>query len=285
MISVAITPNLHKPQALPLAITIRDYLTQKRVRVVAADDAASALELPPLSQIKSEEVDLVISVGGDGSILNFIHTYPKVDAPVVGVNIGTLGFLADVPVAKVTGALDELISGAYTVQKRLMIHGVTHTGQECYAVNDIVVHRGENHRLVDLALFVDGKYLNTFSADGVIVSTPSGSTAYSLSAGGPILTPDLEAICITPICPHTISNCPIVLPPNAKISIQYLNAYKPVQVLYDGICRFTLAPQERFELEKAERRFSLVALNSVDYFTTLRTKLGWSGTAKGLTPL
>ncbi len=225
-------------------------------------------------------IELVVSLGGDGSILSCLHNYPQITAPILGINLGSLGFLADIPVSGLFPALEQVVAGNYSVQHRLMIEGKTASGDSCFAVNEIVLHRGKNYSLVDLAIEVDGTYFNTFSADGIIIATPSGSTAYSLSAGGPILAPDLDALVITPICPHTISNRPIVIKPKQEIRIKYLNNYQPVEIVYDGICRFSLSYQQQFCISPAVRRFPLVKLPHLDYFATLRSKLGWTGTLK-----
>lgn len=142
----------------------------------------------------------------------------------------------------------------------------------------MVIHRSRNPSLIDLSIHVDGIYLNTFSADGIIVATPSGSTAYSLAAGGPILEPELEAFVITPISPHTISNRPIVLMPKEKIEVQYLSPYGPVEVTYDGISQFHMHTNEVFSISRSKRTFKLVSIyRRRDYYSTLRTKLGWTG--------
>jgi NAD+ kinase len=144
-------------------------------------------------------------------------------------------------------------------------------------VNDIVVHRAQNPSLIELAIHVDGLYLNTFEADGLIISTPNGSTAYSLAAGGPILSPDLPALVLTPICAHTISNRPIVLTADQEIQIQYLSDYEPVEVRADGLEHFYLRTGEVFKIVRSPKNFRMVSLFRRDYFSTLRTKLGWSG--------
>ncbi|MBS0655457.1 MAG: NAD(+)/NADH kinase [Verrucomicrobia bacterium] len=276
---IALFPNLQKPQSYDLAMQARDFFRSKGVLVTTADQHAELFDVTPISAIAQSDITLAISLGGDGSILNFVHAYPEIEAPVMGINLGSLGFLADVPTFNLTKALEEILAGSYSVQERLVIE--SHTNDTYYfAINEVVIHRGENYTLVDLAIFVDGKYLNTFSADGIIISTPSGSTAYSLSAGGPILTPQLEAVVITPICPHTITNRPIVLQHTHTISIRYLNNYLPVSVAFDGIQNFPLQPQESISIGPAKKRFRLATLSSVDYFETLRTKLGWSGTLK-----
>jgi NAD+ kinase len=185
--------------------------------------------------------------------------------------------MADVPLSDIYPSLQDLLNGAYKIHERLVIQGESPKGDHCFAVNDIVVHRGKNPSLVEIGIHVDGTYLNTFEADGMIISTPNGSTAYSLAAGGPILSPDLEAIVLTPISPHTISNRPIVLMPNQEIQIQYLSEYDPIEIRADGLENFELRTGEVFKIVRAQKKFKLVSLYRRDYFSTLRTKLGWVG--------
>lgn len=198
----------------------------------------------------------------------------------MGINLGHLGFMADVPISEIYPSLIDLIEGAYEVQERLMMDGETIKGETCIAVNEMAVHRARNPSLIGLALHIDGVFLNTFEADGIIVATPSGSTAYSLAAGGPILTPEIEAFVITPISPHTISNRPIVVMPKEEIQIQYLSEYEPVEITFDGISKFNLRTGEVFRIRRSHRLFRLVSLHRHDYFATLRTKMGWTGTLR-----
>jgi NAD+ kinase len=148
---------------------------------------------------------------------------------------------------------------------------------ELHAVNEIVIHRARNYSLIELVIEIDGAYVNTFTADGIIIATPNGSTAYSLAAGGPILSPNLDALVITPICPHTISNRPIVLSPGQKISVRYISEYGPVEVRADGLDAISMKSGESLIVQRSPRTFKRVSLNRHEYFSTLRTKLGWSG--------
>ncbi len=274
---IALFPNIIKRRSTNLAIGIREFLLNRDIRVVAEDEKAEAIGAEPLSSIDPKAIDYAISMGGDGTILRLLHRYPEIEAPVLAINLGSLGFMADIPIADVYPSLQDLLEGAFRIQKRLMMRGTSINGEEIFAVNEVVVHRAQNPCLIDLAIHVDGTYLNTFSADGVIVSSPSGSTAYNLAAGGPILTPELEALVITPISPHTISNRPIVLPPHHEIQIQYLSDHDPVEVTNDGISRISMSTGEVFHITPAKRTFNLVHLLRHDYFATLRTKLGWTG--------
>jgi len=191
--------------------------------------------------------------------------------------MGGLGFMADIPITDIYPCLEELLEGKYEIQERVMIQGNINSGESCFAVNDIVIHRAQNPSLVDLSVHIDGVYLNTFSADGLIISTATGSTAYSLAAGGPIIHPQLEALVLTPISPHTISNRPFVFSPKQKIQIQYLNETKPVEITYDGISQCSLKTGEMFHVTNSTRKFKIISLERHNYFTTLRQKLNWSG--------
>ncbi len=274
---IAIFANTSKKQSKNLAIGIQEFLASHGVTVVAEDEEASQIGAKPISEIQPETINFIISMGGDGTILRLVHKYAHLNAPILGINLGHLGFMADVPISDIYPSLQDLINGAYKVHERVAIQGETLHGERCYAVNDIVIHRAKNPSLVELAIHVDGLYLNTFEADGIIVATPNGSTAYSLAAGGPIISPDLEALALTPISPHTISNRPIVLTANQEIQIQYLSDYDPIEVRADGLSHHTLQTGEVFRITRSPKNFKLISLLRRDYFSTLRTKLGWSG--------
>ena len=277
---IALFPNESKNQSLKIATDIRRFLQSKGVYVVAADHQAEEIGANLLSHVDADQIDFRISLGGDGTILRHVHRYPHIQAPLLGINLGSLGFLADIPLDEIYPSLEDLLNGHYTIQSRMMMEGRLSDDQQNFAVNEVVVHRAQNSCLVDLAIYVDGIYLNTFSADGIIISTPSGSTAYSLAAGGPILTPELDAFVLTPICPHTISNRPIVLLPKKEIQIKYLSHYSPVEVSCDGISSFNLETNQTLVIRQLTRRFQLVNLVRHDYFNTLREKLGWQGKLK-----
>lgn len=273
----ALFPNTSKRQSKNIAIGIREYLNSRNARVAADDDEASLIGALPLSEIEPGTVDMIISLGGDGTILRLVQKHLDIDAPIVGINLGSLGFMADVPVSEIYPALEDLLNNNYKVQNRIMMEGFSIGKESTFAVNEFVIHRAQNPSLIDLAVHVDGNYLNTFSADGIIISTPSGSTAYSLAAGGPILSPELEAFVITPISPHTISNRPIVLMPENDIQIQYISEYSPAEISYDGFGQLSMHTGEVFHIKKAEKICRLVTLTHHEYFSTLRKKLGWSG--------
>lgn len=274
---IAIFHNTLKKQSVEIANKITTFLKSHSITVVAEDEEASSINAKPLSSVAPESINFAISLGGDGTILRLIHRHPLMQAPIMAINLGSLGFMADILVDEVENSLKHLLEGNYKVESRIVIEGKTSYGKSNFAVNEIVVHRAINSCLIDLAINVDGRYLNTFSADGVILSTPSGSTAYSLAAGGPILAPELDALVLTPICPHTISNRPIVLKPDMEIKIEYLSDHPPVEITYDGFPCYTIKTGESLTITHANRLFQLVTMPNHDYFATLRNKLGWAG--------
>lgn len=277
---IALFLNELKSHSMDIGKEICQFLNQKGVQVVADDAHAHVIGAALLSETDYKKINFRICLGGDGTILRLVHRHPLITAPLLGINLGSLGFLADIPLSDIYPSLQMLLDGQYTVQSRMMMEGKTTAGNECFAINEVVVHRAQNPCLIDLAIYVDGVYLNTFAADGLIISTPSGSTAYSLAAGGPILSPDLRAFVLTPICPHTISNRPIVLMPKQNIQVKYLSHLTPVEISYDGISSFSLSTDEVFSATMSAQNFCLVNLAHHDYFSTLREKLGWQGRLK-----
>ncbi len=275
---IAIFPNEEKKSSFDIAKQIILYLNKNDIEVVSEEEKAKVLNIKSISQVNPNEIKFLIVMGGDGTILRIAHKYSDFNAAILGINLGGLGFMADIPVSDIFSSLKDLLSDQFFIEKRLMIEGVTPKNEKFFAANDVVFHRGYNHSLIDLAVHVDNTFLNTFCADGIIIATPNGSTAYSLSAGGPILSPQLDAFVLTQICPHTISNRPFVLTADHAIEVKYLSLHKtPIQVHSDGIIHFDMKTNDIFKIKKSDKHFKLVKLKKHDYFSTLRTKLNWSG--------
>ncbi|NGX40791.1 MAG: NAD kinase [Candidatus Anoxychlamydiales bacterium] len=275
---VALFPNEEIKSSFDVAKKIADYLTKNDIKVVSEDKKAKVLNIPSISSVNEKKIKFLISLGGDGTILRLAHKYSDLDAAILGINLGNLGFMADIPQTDIFESLDDLIKKKYTIENRIIIEATSSKGEISFAANDVVFHRACNHSLIDISVSVDNKYLNTFSADGIIVATPNGSTAYSLSAGGPILYPSLDAFLITPICPHAITNRPIVITADTEIEIKYLSKFKtPIEVHSDGIVHFEMNTNETFKIKKSKKVFKLVKLERHNYFSTLRSKLNWAG--------
>lgn len=277
---IALFVNLAKKQALPLAIGIKEFLESKGVELYAEKEVADELHVHDIKKVKHHTIDFRITLGGDGTIIRMLHRHPDITCPVLGINHGSLGFMADTPVTEIQASLNALLKGEYTLQDRLMLQGNIFGKDKGFALNEIVAHRGQNLSLIELSINIDGMYVNTFSADGIILSTPNGSTAYSLAAGGPIITPDLNALVLSPICPHTISNRPMVFFPKKSIEIQYISSYKPIELIYDGFTKHEMSTGDIVTIIPSTTSFKLVLMKDHDYFSILRTKLGWSGKLK-----
>lgn len=244
---------------------------------------AVACHLLPVDQLHEceQQYDIAIVVGGDGTILQAVHQLEDLQTPVLGINTGKLGFMTDVRLDVIHECLKELLEGKYRIQKRVILKAFLKdedgTERVYHALNEIVIHRAQNPNLVTLKVSVDASYLTSYCADGLIVATPNGSTAYSLSAGGPIIAPELKALVLTPICPHTLSNRPIVLDSSHAVTVDVESGGKNVDLTVDGFVFAKLSCKSRVTIEKAKRNFHWIALERYDYFQTLREKLLWNG--------
>ncbi|MEK6769869.1 MAG: NAD(+)/NADH kinase [Gemmatimonadota bacterium] len=226
-----------------------------------------------------EPLDVLVSLGGDGTLLRGARIACQRGIPVLGINLGHVGFLASAGPDSAVEALGRLVKGRYTIEPRLALNvRVGDEGKEALAVNDVVVHKGGVARVIRVALFVDGEPVGTYSADGIIISTPTGSTAYSLSAGGPIVTPGVDALVATPICPHTLAVRPLVVPASATIAIRVLDpvpAPDELLVSIDGQAAAHLAPRQDVTVVRATQPVLLARVGDESFFGRLRHKLAW----------
>lgn len=240
-----------------------------------AGDASSLPELPR----SASQVDTVITLGGDGALLRGARWAGPAGTPVLGVNLGRLGFLTAVTIEEMEGSLARIASGDFVLDTRMALdvrplqRGEDHAPY--YALNDAVLHKGGLVRVVHVRVWVGDQQVGLYRADGVIVATPTGSTAYSLSAGGPILDPRLDAIVATPICPHTLAVRPLVLPPGAEVTVEVVSHSEDIILTIDGQIGCTLKPGERVVVKKAAQPVRLIRLPEQSFFSLLRRKLRW----------
>ena len=237
----------------------------------AVTDAASRAELPG-------QVDLLIILGGDGTLLSMARAVGDLGVPLLGVNLGGLGFLTATTLDEMFPALDAYFGGRMAIEERMLLSArVVRNGQtvcEHAALNDVVITKSAMSRIIDLSVSVEGRHATAYRADGLIISTPTGSTAYSLSAGGPILFPTMDAVVLTPICSHTLTNRPIVVPGTDRIEVTLL-ADQEVMATMDGQVGVGLREGDTVEICKAAARIRLVRFPQKDFFSVLRTKLKW----------
>jgi NAD+ kinase len=249
-------------------------------------DTSAAEHIPPngLPCVERPQLaarcDLVIVVGGDGTILNAGRSLAESGVPLVGVNLGRLGFLADVSPDRMAEQLDPILAGSYDQEERALLEASVYRGDQIIstsgALNDVVIHKWDIARMIELEVRIDGRMLNTQRSDGLIVATPTGSTAYALSGGGPILHPSLDAMVLVPICPHSLSNRPIVINEASTVDvIVHAGAYTQAQVTCDGQVNFALLPGDRVHVRKKPQALKLIHPPGYDYFEILRRKFDW----------
>jgi len=221
--------------------------------------------------------DIIISIGGDGTMLATAYKAHIYDKPVLGLNLGKLGFLVETDVTQMDSVIDILKKKKYTIEERMVLTGICigHQTGELIAVNDLVIEKGGWPKMIELTAWVDDEYVTTFSADGLIIATPTGSTGYSLSTGGPIVAPTAKAITLSPISPHSLTVRPIVLSSEQVIKLKANSPYKDVQVSCDGQRVFNFPPPLEIVIKKSDRPLKLIKTSLATYFGTLRKKLLW----------
>jgi len=233
---------------------------------------SQALPLPP-------EIEFIVLMGGDGTLLSVARRYGQKGIPILGVNVGGLGFLTEVSLSELYPVLEQILAGQYEVEERMMLHAtIFRQGQAFWeenVLNDAVINKGALARIVELTTWIDGEYLTTYRADGLIISTPTGSTAYTLSAGGPIVYPTLRHVILLPICPHTLSNRPIILPETVTVAVTLDKKAEDVYLTVDGQVGQALEADDRLEIKCAPHHLRLIKSPRRSHFEILRAKLGW----------
>jgi NAD+ kinase len=226
-----------------------------------------------------ERVDMVIVLGGDGTMLGAARLCAQHEVPVLGVNLGGLGFITEVATTQLYAVMEDVLAGRYELERRIMLSAKLQrdgrTVTECTALNDVAVTKGTLARIIDLETWVNGKYVNLFKGDGLIVGTPTGSTAYNMSAGGPILFPTLNCLVMTPVCPHTLSNRPIVLPDDVHVEVVLKSHGEDVMVTYDGVVAENVKQGDRVTVERAPYVTTMIMPRGRSHFEILRSKLRW----------
>jgi NAD+ kinase len=221
--------------------------------------------------------DIIMSIGGDGTMLATAYQAQFYDKPVLGINLGKLGFLVEADINQIDKLIEEIKNNRYSIEERMVVTGICkgHKVEKLYAINDIVLDKGGWPKMIEITIRINNEYVTTFAADGLIVATPTGSTGYSLSAGGPIVSPHANVITLSPISPHSLTVRPLVLPDDQIITIITDSLYKEVQVNCDGQRVFAFPPPLEITIQKSQRPLKLVHTSLTNYYETLRTKLLW----------
>ncbi|MBQ1855665.1 MAG: NAD(+)/NADH kinase [Anaerovibrio sp.] len=281
MKTIAIYPNINKDESAQVMERIRSYFADKqdRVRIVMSRSIAEMFNCPEygIDDLDNEPIDLGLSIGGDGTLLGVCRKLYTRKIPACGINIGRVGFLTDIELTELESRLDNLLNGEYQVVERTVISGsVLSQGNRRmlgHAINDVVIGKGGLSRMLSLSMRIDDTMINDYKADGVIVSTATGSTAYSLSAGGQIVNPSVPALLITPICPHTLDARPMIIPDDEEVQIYIAAVHQDIQMTFDGQESFQLLPGDVVYIRKGKNPARIIKFGDKNYYDTLKSKL------------
>jgi NAD+ kinase len=283
-IGIVVRPE--QPDAVKTICQIIEWVDGRDITLMGGPEVEQARSIVepgcPIEVLTSEDVasnvDLVVVLGGDGTMLATARMLGDREVPVLGINYGRLGYLAEFRVEEMIGALESILNGNYKLDS-VMLAAELFRGEELLVrnrvLNDVVISKSALARIIDIEMWLNDQFVNSFRADGLIISTPTGSTAYNLSAGGPIVYPSMNGIIVTPICPHTLSNRPIVLHDNVEIELRLNTPKEDVALTLDGQVGFPLEFGDRILVSKARTMFNIVQPTSRNYFDVLRDKLRW----------
>jgi len=264
--NIVIVGKPDDPRVIEPLEQLRAHLTKAGVTLLAGEEVDNA--------------DLVMAIGGDGTMIYASRLTRESGTPILGINRGRLGFLADVTPEEMLTSIDHVLQGNYTTDSRLLLHAylLRSSGdqQVAFALNDVVLQRRETGRMVDFETRIAGQYVNTHSGDGLVVATPTGSTAYALSCGGPIIEPQLDAVVVVPICPHTLTDRPIVIAADQSVEVSLLQRDDTkAEITVDGFSMGDIRPGDKLQISAANDRVTLVHPPGYDFYGILRSKLFW----------
>jgi len=284
---IGIVLKPHQPQALKTICELVVWLAERGITLVGGPDVEhERIEHQtgcPVPQVEPEnlarEVDLMLVLGGDGTMIATARMIGDHEVPVLGVNYGGLGYLAEFRIEELYSALESILAGNYRLDRRVMLAVELRRHDDppktSRVLNDVVINKSALARIIEIEAYLNGQFVNSFRADGLIVSTPTGSTAYNLSAGGPVIFPSMNGVVITPICPFTLSNRPIVVPDDAEIELLLKTDKEDVSLTLDGQVGFPLEVADRVRIRKSRTTFNLIQPSNRNYFDVLRDKLRW----------
>lgn len=278
MLTIGVYPNRNKRDADLVLQRVVAFYREKGVKLVLPQDAARDFGYPDFGVNMAEtEMDLVLTIGGDGTLLNACRKVAARNIPVCGINIGRLGFLADIELAELESKLEKILHKAYHIEERLMLMALIKRGDKMHcvgsAINDVVVTKGGVARMLRLGLSIDRSLVANYQADGIIVSTATGSTGYSLSAGGPIINPRVKLLLETPICPHTLNARPMIISEEEEVCVQITASHRDIVLTFDGQDSCSLLPGDEIIVRKSPVAAQIVKFEDKNYYQTMRSKL------------
>ncbi len=283
MLTIGLFPNMKKQSVISVLDEVVTYFKEHGIRVLLATDAAEKMGYKELAcelEVMKQEINIGITLGGDGTLLNTAREIAGAGVPICGINLGQLGFLTEVELPDVTAALDRLIHGEYQIEERVMLDAmILRQGvilPISSALNDVVISKSGVSRMIKLKLYVDNESTANYAADGLIIATATGSTGYSLSAGGPIVNPKLKVMILTPICPHTLDAKSLVIGEDEEVKISMVANHEDAVLTIDGQSMYNLLSDDIVLVKRAPFRAKFVKFSGRSYYETLRSKL-WRG--------
>lgn len=277
---IGIIPNITKDKDLNVTGSILYWFANKDIELILEPDIAKRLDYKNEGVSRDElysKSDVIIVLGGDGTILNIARQASQYDVPLFGINLGHLGFLAEAEISDMYLSLEKILNGDYIIEKRMMLEAtIDNSGDELKALralNDISITKGMLSRMISFSIFINDSFFELYTADGIVISSPTGSTAYSLSAGGPIVSPDLNVLVITPICPHTLHNRSIVVSERDEVKIEICEENTEVMLSVDGQDSYKLVPGKVVKVRSSSCVTNLVKLRQRSFFDVLRRKI------------
>jgi NAD+ kinase len=281
MKSIGITANINNPLVPQALQKVIKWCRKNRVKF-KVDSAFATPEISPHQLCNKDRLwqgnDLLVSLGGDGTLLSAAQAAGRHQIPILGINLGGLGFLTQLTVKEIESGLNRVKRGDYSTERRLalQVHKIKlRQDKNLFALNDAIVHKGDVAHLISFEIWVGKEFICSFTADGLIISTPTGSTAYSLAAGGPIIHPQMEAIIVTPICPQTMATRPIIFSADEKLVVKLDRVRAKSQVLVDGQSGFALHKGDQVEIKRAKHKVTLIKFPEASFYNVLRQKLHW----------
>jgi NAD+ kinase len=277
---IGIFAKRNQPDAVKLAGQVHAWLTERGVTVLLEERLAAKMDTNghPASVIPPQ-CDMIIVLGGDGTLISVSREIGELEVPILGVNLGSLGFLTEITRQELFPVLTQVLAGDYALSDRLMLEVVVERGGEPVAsfrvLNDVVINKGALARIIDMKAWVGDSYLTTYKADGLIISSPTGSTAYNMAAGGPIIYPGTDCLVITPICPHMLSNRPMIIPADLVVRIEVMFQDEDVLLTADGQVGMPLQAGDIVAVRRSSSSTRLIISPDKEYFEVLRTKLRW----------
>lgn len=276
---IGLIPNLEKPGAVTVCSELLAWLEQRGMQVLLSQQSALLLGRSALGTEDEElarRCELIAVLGGDGTLLSVVRRWPFWGVPVLGINLGNLGFLTEIELPDLYPGMERILAGDYFVQERMMLRAQVHRGDrvinELYALNDVVVTKGAFSRMLQLELYIEEQFADLLPADGVVVATPTGSTAYSLSAGGPIVDPNINALLLTPICAHSLHSRPMVIAPENRVIVKVHAQHDDIVLTMDGQETSRLLPRDRVVIGRASMAARLVKLPPRSFYEVVRRK-------------